>query len=164
MLSNIEIDILAFVHVGLLILTFMLMMQIVFPPHLSQEDAEGFNEQQNNMPADQDIRLTIDTTAGLTLDDVTEKVERCLQGLEFNDDAKAKEVILSVWDFAGQDLYYASHSVFLSHRAVYVLVHNLSKDLSAQAKPYAKHGTRKIELDNPTTVPLRTKRTSNARS
>ena len=102
------------------------------------------------MPADQDVQLMIDITAGLTLDDVTEKVEQRLQGLELNDDVKAKEVILSVWDFAGQNLYYASHSVFLSHRAVYVLVHNLSKDLSAQAKPYAKHGTRKIELDNPT--------------
>ena len=102
------------------------------------------------MQADQDVQLIIDTTAGLTLDDVTEKVEHCLQGLELNNDVKAKEVILSVWDFAGQSLYYASHSVFLSHRAVYVLVHNLSKDLSAQAKPYAKHETRKIELENPT--------------
>ena len=108
------------------------------------------NVQQNDLPADQDVQLTIDITAGLTLDDVTEKVEQCLQGLELNDDVKAKEVILSVWDFAGQSLYYASHSVFLSHRAVYVLVHNLSKDLSAQAKPYAKHETRKIELENPT--------------
>ena len=102
------------------------------------------------MPADQDDQLMIDTTADLTLDDVIEEVEQYLQGLELNDDVKAKEVILSVWDFAGQSLYYASHSVFLSHRAVYVLVHNLSKDLSAQAKPYAKHETRKIELENPT--------------
>ena len=106
--------------------------------------------QQNDVPADQDVQLLIDTTAALTLADVAEKVEQCLQGLELNDDVKAKEVILSVWDFAGQNLYYASHSVFLSHRAVYVLVHNLSKDLSAQAKPYAKHESRKIELENPT--------------
>ena len=113
-------------------------------------DPSTSDVQQNDMPADQDSQLTIDTTAGLTLDDVTEKVEQCLQGLELNDDVKAKEVILSVWDFAGQYLYYVSHSVFLSHRAVYVLVHNLSKDLSAQAKPYAKHETRKIELENPT--------------
>ena len=155
-------------------------MLIFFPPpHLSQDDAEGFeqsdasstidefvsdsnqgskaeidpftsNVQQKDMPADQDVQLIIDTTAGLTLDDVTEKVEQCLQGLELNDDVKAKEVILSVWDFAGQNLYYASHSVFLSHRAVYVLVHNLSKDLSAEAKPCANHETRKIELKNPT--------------
>ena len=141
----------------------------MFPPlHLLQEDAEDFeqsdsnqgskveidpptsNVQQNDMPADQDDQLATDATAGLTLDDVTEKVEQCLQGLELNDDVKAKEFILSVWDFAGQNLYYAAHSVFLSHRAVYVLVHNLSKDLSAQAKPYAKHDARKIELENPT--------------
>ena len=102
------------------------------------------------MPTDQDVQLMIDTTADLTLDDVTEKVEQYLQGLELIDDAKAKEFILSVWDFAGQNLYYASHSMFLSHRAVYVLVHNLSKDLSAQAKPCAKDETGEIELENPT--------------
>ena len=102
------------------------------------------------MPADQDVQLTIDTTAGLTLDDVTENIEQCLQGLQLNGEVKSKEVILSVWDFAGQNLYYASHSVFLSQRAVYVLVHNLSKDLNAQARPCAKHETHKIELENPT--------------
>ena len=108
------------------------------------------NVQQNDIPPYGDFQLKIDTTAGLTLDDVKEKVEQCLQGLELNDDVKAKEVILSVWDFAGQDLYYASHSVFLSHRAVYVLVHNLSKDLSAPAEPSAKQGTLEIKLENPT--------------
>ena len=142
---------------------------LIFPPRrLPQEDAEGIKQldsnqgnkaeidpstsyvQQNDMPADQDVQLTIDVTAGLTLEDVTEKVEQCLQGLELNDNVKAEEVILSVWDFAGQNLYYASHSVFLSHRAVYILVHNLSKDLSARAKPCANHETRKIELENPT--------------
>ena len=102
------------------------------------------------MPANQDFQLRIDTTAGLTLDDIMEKVEECLYGLELNDDIKAKEVILSVWDFAGQNLYYASHSVFLSHRAVYVLVHNLRKDLSAQAKSSAKQRTLDIVLENPT--------------
>ena len=100
--------------------------------------------------ADHDFQLRIDTTAGLKLDDVTELVEQCLQGLELNCDVKDKEAILSVWDFAGQNLYYASHSVFLSHRAVYVLVHNLSKDLSAQAEPSAKQGTLDIVLENPT--------------
>ena len=102
------------------------------------------------MPVDQDFQLRIDTIADLTIDDVKEKVEQCLQGLELNDETKAKEVILSVWDFAGQNLYYVSHSVFLSLRAVYVLVHNLSKDLSHQAKPCAKQGTLEIELENPT--------------
>ena len=106
--------------------------------------------QQYNIPVDQDFQLGIDTTVGLTLGDVTDMVEQCLQDVELNYDVKAKEAILSVWDFAGQNLYYASHSVFLCHRAVYVLVHNLSKDLSAQAEPSAKQGTLDISLENPT--------------
>ena len=114
-------------------------------------DSSFSNVQPNDMAADQDLQLGIDTTAGLTIDDIKKKVEQCLQGLELNHDLKAgNEVILSVWDFAGQHLYYASHSVFLSLRAVYVLVYNLSKDLSAQAKPCAKQGILDIVLENPT--------------
>ena len=75
-----------------------------------------------------------------------------LKGLKLDEDimASGKEVSLSVWDFAGQHLYYTSHSVFLSPRAVYVLVHNLSKDLSAKAEHCARHGNRDIALENPT--------------
>ena len=134
-------------------------MLIFFSPHSyhhPQEDkgASSNSNQVNkteigpsisNVQPYEDFQLKIDTTAGLK-----EKVEQCLQGLKLNDDVKAKEVILSVWDFAGQDLYYASHSVFLSHRAVYVLVHNLSKDLSAPAEPSAKQGALEIKLENPT--------------
>ena len=67
-------------------------------------------------------------------------VVQYLQYLRLEDDIKAKEVILTLWDFAGQHLYYASHSVFLSARAVYVLVYNLSKRLRAQAEPCARQG------------------------
>ena len=176
-LSNIKIEILALV---VFFFEVYVSGANFFPPyHLPQEDAEGLkqsdasptvdesapasnqgnkteidpsisNVQQKNTPADQDFQLRIDATTGLTLDDVMEMVRECLHGLELSDDVKAKEVILSVWDFAGQNLYYASHSVFLSLRAVYVLVHNLSKDLSAQAKPCAKQGTLDIVLENPT--------------
>ena len=82
--------------------------------------------------------------------DVIDEVVEYLHGRNLKDDIKAKEVVLSVWDFAGQDLYYASHSVFLSLRAVYVLVHNLSKDLSARAEPRARQGTLDVILENPT--------------
>jgi len=58
-------------------------------------------------------------------------------------------VSMDVWDFAGQHLYYASHSLFLSSRAVYVLVYNLSKPLHAPAKPCVRQGTHNIPLENP---------------
>ena len=57
--------------------------------------------------------------------------------------------MLNLWDFAGQHLYYASHSVFLSGRAVYVLVYNLNKDLMATAEPCVRQGIHDILLDNP---------------
>ena len=56
---------------------------------------------------------------------------------------------LDLWDFAGQHLYYASYPVFLSTRAVYILVHDLSKKLDDTAQPCFKQGIRKILLSNP---------------
>ena len=56
---------------------------------------------------------------------------------------------LDVWDFAGQHLYYASHPLFLSSRALYILVHNLSKPLHAPAEPCMRQGTHNIRLENP---------------
>ena len=58
-------------------------------------------------------------------------------------------MILDLWDFAGQQLYYASYPIFLSPRAVYMLVYDLNKGLNDPAQPYFKQGNRKIPLSNP---------------
>ncbi|XP_015749616.1 PREDICTED: uncharacterized protein LOC107329441 [Acropora digitifera] len=76
-------------------------------------------------------------------------VVRYLQSFQLEDDIKSKEIILTLWDFAGQHLYYASHSVFLSRRAVYILVYNLNKNLLATAEPCVRQGLHDIRLDNP---------------
>ena len=56
---------------------------------------------------------------------------------------------LDLWDFAGQHLYYASYPVFLSTRAVYMLVYDLSKGSKEIAQPCFKQGIREILLSNP---------------
>ncbi|XP_038060816.1 uncharacterized protein LOC119731681 [Patiria miniata] len=38
-------------------------------------------------------------------------------------------IVFSVWDFAGQELYYTLHKTFLSSRAIYLVVFNLCQDL-----------------------------------
>ncbi|XP_052777380.1 uncharacterized protein LOC128214780 isoform X2 [Mya arenaria] len=38
-------------------------------------------------------------------------------------------MVLNVWDFGGKEMYYTTHQVFLSSRAVYVFVFNLNVDL-----------------------------------
>ena len=58
-------------------------------------------------------------------------------------------VSVEVWDFAGQELYYASHPVFLTSRAICILVCNLSKSLHDIAQPCVRQGNNNIKLDNP---------------
>ena len=62
---------------------------------------------------------------------------------------KGSSITADVWDFAGQHVYYAAHSVFLSSRAVYIVVHNLNKPLNAQAQPCVRQGTHEVPLENP---------------
>ena len=60
----------------------------------------------------------------------------------------ATETVLDIWDFAGQHLYYVTHPIFFSPRAVYLLVHNMTKDLNALAEPSFKHGEEVVKLEN----------------
>ena len=102
-----------------------------------------------------DSTLMVDAT--LPPDDVTKhaylRLRNMLKGehddAENADDKKETIVTVDLWDFAGQHLYYASHPVFLSSRAVYVLVHNLSKALDVPAQPCVRQGTHDIILENP---------------
>ena len=84
-------------------------------------------------------------------DDITKQVHQLLDYVRGKGDVPKGEsvVTMDVWDFAGQHLYYASHPLFLSSRAIYVLVHNLSKALHATAEPCVRQGTCDIYLENP---------------
>ena len=84
-------------------------------------------------------------------EEFTDYLDQLLKGLNLQTDATAVEhhMILDLWDFAGQQLYYASYPVFLSPRAVYMLVYDLSKGLNDLAQPCFKQGDRKIPLGNP---------------
>ncbi|XP_044169022.1 uncharacterized protein LOC114974232 [Acropora millepora] len=112
-----------------------------------EDGQKAFSEQQPDDKNDSnELQLNINST--ILPKDVTDLVVRYLQNLQLEDDIKSEEVTLTLWDFAGQHLYYASHSVFLSGRAVYILVYNLSKNLLATAEPCVRQGVNKIRLDN----------------
>jgi len=88
-------------------------------------------------------------------DDVTKHVHQLLEYVRGEVDSKGditrgeSVVSIDVWDFAGQHLYYASHPLFLSSWAIYVLVYNLSKPLYTTAEPYVRQGTLEKKLVNP---------------
>ena len=73
-----------------------------------------------------------------------------LEGLNPESDTSAVEhhMILDLWDFAGQHLYYTCYPVFLSSRAVYLLVYNLNKGLNEIALPCFRRGLLDIPLKN----------------
>lgn len=107
---------------------------------------------QNDLPSENMTKselsdLDIETELVFT-NDLMKQVNRYLDNQKLKDDIKAKEYTLNMWDFAGQHVYYASHPVFLSSRAVYILVCNLNKDLNAEAEPCFRQGTVK-PLKNP---------------
>ncbi|KAK2546909.1 putative serine/threonine-protein kinase pats1 [Acropora cervicornis] len=112
-----------------------------------EDGQKAFSEQK---PVDKndsnDLQLNINST--ILAKDVTDLVVRYLQNLQLEDDIKSEEVTLTLWDFAGQHLYYASHSVFLSGRAVYILVYNLNKNLRETAEPCVRQGVNNVRLDN----------------
>ena len=49
-------------------------------------------------------------------------------------DDNANMADISIWDFAGQYAFYATHQVFLSSRAVYLLVTDISKHVKDLVK------------------------------
>ena len=67
--------------------------------------------------------VMIDATS--LLDDAGKHVHQWLEYGRGKVDVTEGESVVSmdVWDFAGQQLYYASHPLFLSSRALYILVH-----------------------------------------
>lgn len=43
--------------------------------------------------------------------------------------ADGTKMVLNIWDFAGKEVYYTTHQVFLTSRAVYLIVFNLTDNL-----------------------------------
>src|SRR5690554_5285393 len=49
------------------------------------------------------------------------------------------KTILYLWDFAGQELFYATHQFFLSSKAVHLLVFNLAETLETNKLSFWLH-------------------------
>lgn len=59
-----------------------------------------------------------------------------------------KDIYSVLWDFGGQSVYYVTHPLFLTPRAVYLLVYDLSRNPYDKANPLVKQGMFKKLEDN----------------
>lgn len=98
---------------------------------------------------DKGLQLKIDPS--LPPEECTQCLIEHLAGSNLLSDTTLKEPVvdLDLWDFAGQHLYYASHPVFLSRRAIYLLVCNLSKGLNDTAQFCVKQGMHEVRKEDP---------------
>ena len=97
--------------------------------------------------AEPNRELLIDTAS--PPDEIQEQAIELIKYVEGEGVKEESVFSVEMWDFAGQELYYASHPVFLTSRAIYILVCNLSKSLHDIAQPCVRQGNNNIKLDNP---------------
>ena len=92
--------------------------------------------------------LMIDTT--LPSDEIEKHAEKWIKYVKGKKAVTEKSVSrIELWDFAGQQLYYTFHPVFLTSRAICILVCNLNKSLHEVAQPCVRQGNHNFTLDNP---------------
>ena len=103
------------------------------PPGALRDDMPSLNELHQEDAAD-------------LPEEIATLVERLLHKAKTVDDDK--EVYSVLWDFGGQSVYYVTHPLFLTPRAIYLLVYNLSRNPHDKANPVVKQGMFKKIEDN----------------
>ena len=89
-----------------------------------------------------------DSELGSNVSHIPKDIENeMLKRMQNDHEMEDEEGIYSVlWDFAGQLVYYTTHPLFLTSRAIFLLVDDLSQNPSETAKPVVKQGVyRKFE-------------------
>ena len=95
------------------------------PNTVSQNDPESV--QAFRYPEDYSIPKDIET----------EIVKRLENEGKVEDEEEVHSVL---WDFARQSVYYTTHLLFLTLRAIYLLVNDLSQNPLEKAKPVVRQG------------------------
>ena len=77
--------------------------------------------------------------------DVQTEMIKCLKN-----DSKVEDenVHCVLWDFAGQSVYYTTHPIFLTSRAIYLLAYDLSQNPHEKAEPVPKQGQFEVFSDS----------------
>ena len=88
-------------------------------------------------PSEQYQEDEFDSPAPCVPEEVATVTETLLQGC-FEDNRE--DVYSTLWDFAGQSVYYVTHPLFMSPRAMYCLVYDLSLNPDELAEPPLKQG------------------------
>ena len=73
-------------------------------------------------------------------EDIAARIESLLKERKKRKEDEADDVYSILWDFAGESVYYVTHPLFLTARAIYFLVYNLNWNPNAKANRLMKQG------------------------
>ena len=79
-------------------------------------------------------------------EDIAELVKNLLERVETEEDEE--DVYSILWDFGGQSVYYTTHPIFLTEKAIYILVCDLSQNPHDKANPPVRKGLYKSTMDS----------------
>ena len=108
---------------------------------VSNSEYEDLLVGSDSISMSQDQTINDQSPAG-DIESVPDDVARLVEVfLREDEDLEREEDIYSVlWDFGGQTVYYTTHPLFLTSRAIYLLVNDLSRHLHDKAKSVMKQG------------------------
>lgn len=80
------------------------------------------------------------TAHGVSDDSKSEEFLRSLTEVLLQMEVEEEDLYSMLWDFNGESINHTTYPVFLTHKAVYILVYDLSQNATAIAKPVIKQG------------------------
>ncbi|XP_074612399.1 uncharacterized protein LOC141866762 [Acropora palmata] len=84
----------------------------------------------------------------VSVENIPEEIETLIKKLrdEIGKMESEDDIYSVLWDFAGESVYYETHQLFLTPKAIYLLVYDLSRDPEESEQPVKKQGVfEKIE-------------------
>ncbi|KAL4239529.1 hypothetical protein ACF0H5_000343 [Mactra antiquata] len=89
---------------------------------LSNENQNCQQHEVSEVPTLEDFSSTLENSA---VEELMHKVTEIMSNPKVS-----KDIRVSLWDFAGQYIYYSTHHFFLNHRSIYLLLMDVSKPLN----------------------------------
>ena len=100
------------------------------------EKAKAGTEEPSSKGIDSSLQVSHDLRVPKLPEDIAALVQRLL---DKNDDDE-DDIYSIIWDFGGQSVYYDTHPIFLTEKAIYILVCDLSRDPYEKANTPTKKG------------------------
>ena len=118
------------------------------PPDTSKAEKDDNHASETTVHYSSYPEQTTERDDPLSPQKTLKEIESLLPDLLAEDEMESEDDIYSVlWDFAGESVYYETHTLFLTSRAIFLLTYDLSQDPYEKAEPVKRKGMFEVTAD-----------------